>query len=262
MNMLTLIGQARNKIILLFVIININCIKAQQVTVELLNQNVVYKNDDGYHPVSIRYKLLNTSSDYVYLILGKKSFGVFGNPDEYIFDKEGAEIPKDQMIFNPRLLLFQSKNAESPLKLTNFKSVPQFTPDEFNKRSQQELRIKNDSTEAVKKYKDLYFRSQPLNWVVRAKYINDNIVFIKPGESVIVSTDIDFALYDYNPYFENGVGYALKNDVYRMMIKVHNDPLLIREYLDERNTTKIRNFKAQPLKEDCYSGKINLKVEK
>ncbi|MET3037581.1 hypothetical protein ABXT08_15875 [Chryseobacterium sp. NRRL B-14859] len=262
MNMLMLIGRAKNKLILLFVIINISYIKAQQVTVELLNHDVVYKNDDGYHPVSIRYKLFNKSRDCIYLVLDKRSFGIFSYPGKYIFDKEGAEIPKDQMIFNPRLLLLQNKNPEDTLKLTNLKSVPQFTPDEFDKRSQQELKIKNDSTEAVRKYKNLYFRSQPLDWVIRAKYINDNIVFIKPGESVILNTDIDFALYDYNPYFENGVGYSLAKNEYQMIIKIHNDPSLIKEYLDERNAAKIRRFKAFPLKGDYYSGKGSLQVEK
>lgn len=233
--------------------------KAQKVSVEILESVIAFKLNDSYNPVDIKYRIKNNTSDNIFFILDKNSFGVFAMPNHYYFgDNEGVKLSHDEKVFNARLLLFDSNNLSDTLEL-NFPRI-HYTIEELDRLQNIRKKIDDDSLEILKNYKEKFYKKKPLNWVVRAKYINDHIIILKPLEELIVNIKIDFIYYNYDKISESGIGYWLKKKNYKMQIKIYNNSQIINEYLSGNNRRKINELGAIPIDDIIFSNKTDLIV--
>ncbi|WP_265427080.1 hypothetical protein [Chryseobacterium sp. YIM B08800] len=233
---------------------------AQKVSVEILDSETAFKLNDFYNPINIKYSIKNNTSDNVYFILDKNSFGVFATPNHYYFGENAStKLSLDEKVFNPRLLLFDSNNLRDTLEL----NIPRihYLVEELGRLQSIQEKIDDDSLNVLKTYKDKFYKTKSLNWVVRAKYINDNIIFLKPFEEIIVNTKVDFRNYYYDKISKTGIGYLLENKNYKMQIKIYNNPV-INEYLSEANRKKIKELNVVLIDQIIFSNKTHLIVSK
>lgn len=248
----------------LIVLISILCFcsftKAQKLDVEMLDAKIVFPlKNPNYTPVTITYSIKNNTSDPICFVLDKNNFGLFENPNEYFFNEsDNNKLFDGEKIFNARLLLFDSEKRLDNLEL----NIPSacYIAEELTRLINLQNEIDEDSLKILKVYQSNFFKKKPLNWVVRAKYVNDNIVFLKPFETIKINTKIDFRFYEYNEIYKSLNGYHLEYKNYKMQIKIYNNPSIINEYLTDHNREKVKEINAKFVDGINFSNKIDLKV--
>lgn len=146
-----------------------------------------------------------------------------------------------------------------PLILNRMISGAQWTEDAFEdliRKSEDNLQKKN---KVLKDYQKKFFPSKKLDFVERAKYINDNLIILEPEGSLNFKILFNPYLYKY-PNSNHGWNLELSKN-YLFTIIIHNDKKLVMKYLNKSNLERIKKEKIYIEEEDLKSERILLKTK-
>lgn len=249
----------RSVYFVLAIVIN-SLISAQKINTELLDN---IKNDKD-QKITLHYIIENPNPFAIYFVFNEKNFSEYGLPNLYYWDNKNVlyDENKDEEIFNPRSIFYDIEAKDTLNILPTLQTTP--TIEYLLECKQQEKKVidirKNDIIEFQKKN----FPNKDLIWNKRAKYINENLIILKPFESRDFQTTVNFTeLLDNKERCNlSNVGFNLERKKYLLSIKIHSDSIIILKYLTALNLEKILKNNAKSLNEDSYSNSIIFDVKK
>lgn len=241
---------------------------SQEVKISLKVDTVTYLYKEDNTPINFSYSIENTTNNTIYFVLNKKTFGFFSSPNQYDFNfrRDEPNLDLEETIFDPRLIVFKPNADTLSLDIhggacSYYDMSSKIVQKQLYEEDQLKQSIKNDSLKAFEKYRDdNHLQNKSIDWVANVKYINDNIIMMKPHEIIQITTPVDFYNYYYYPIDKRGIGYFLPDDSYKIVLKIHSDPKLIEEYLTAKTISKLKKENAIPLQQNYFSNTINLTV--
>lgn len=245
--------------LMLAIIIN-SLIPAQKINVVLEDNVKNYKDQQ----ITLHYIIENPNPFAIYFIFNENNFSEYGIPDFYYWDDENIlyENNKDEEIFNPRSIFFDIDAKDTLNIVPTLHTTP--TIEYLVKCKQKENNLFEIRKNHIIEFQKKYFPEKNLIWNKRAKYINENLIILKPFESRNFQTTVNFTeLLDNNAKCNlSNVGFNLEKDKYSLSIKIHNDNNRTLKYLTSINLEKIKKNNAQSLDENFYSNSIILNIKK
>lgn len=242
-------------LILIFVT---NNFKGQLLNLTISKSEYRYEITNAVNPLKITIEIRNISNCNVGFVLEKNTLGRYYLQEEYIFGKyiqNNLEIYDN--IFAPRIVMYNHMDKK-PLLWDNLKSSPNYTEDYMKKLIKENENKRKIIEKNLIEYGEKFFPNKNINFIERAKYVNDNFIVIESKQSLIFEIEFDPQLYIFD---DSGSGYGFlieKNMTYDFIVKIHNDMKILKKYLNSDNMEKILKEKIRIQQKDLVSKKLFL----
>lgn len=243
------------RIVVLLLVIMISNYKGQYLKLDIRDTLYTYTIKDTISPLKIEVEIANITNVEVGFILDNKSLGVYESFNNYLIEEN---TPKEsglyENIFSPRIIVFPHNTSDS-LKLDFYLNDVNFTRKALLKEYNRQKKIQEKEILNLKKYQYNYFRNKSLQFVEKAKYINENFMILKPNEKKKIIILFDPKIYKNEGSF-NGIGFPIQKDnQYDFIIKIHTDANKTMWYLNNENKGLIKN-NIKLISEDLYSKRL------